>query len=82
MIINITPESQCNFPKPYRKPILEELGDLRDITLGGSVGCGESGCSEYSFRNGPPSPKPGLGLHTSKLPNLLDLQMTQQPKKK
>jgi hypothetical protein len=34
-------------PKPYLKPYLEELGDLRNLTLGGSPGpldsCGECG---------------------------------------
>ncbi len=29
--------------KVYRKPKLESLGDLRSLTLGGSVGVGESG---------------------------------------
>lgn len=29
--------------KPYAPPKLENLGDLRDITLGGSFGSGESG---------------------------------------
>ena len=29
--------------KPYVSPRLERLGDLRDITLGGSGGVGESG---------------------------------------
>jgi len=29
--------------KPYRKPRLQELGDLRTLTLGGSPGTGDSG---------------------------------------
>lgn len=29
--------------KPYASPRLESLGDLRDITLGGSGGAGEQG---------------------------------------
>ena len=29
--------------KPYRKPFVEELGDLRTVTLGGSPGAGDSG---------------------------------------
>lgn len=29
--------------KPYEKPQLQVLGDLRDITLGGSGGSGDSG---------------------------------------
>ena len=31
--------------KPYTKPQLEILGDLRSLTLGGSRGAGESGAS-------------------------------------
>ena len=29
--------------KPYAKPVLEPLGDIRDLTLAGSLGAGESG---------------------------------------
>jgi hypothetical protein len=29
--------------KPYKSPRLEVLGDVRDITLGGSPGVGDSG---------------------------------------
>jgi hypothetical protein len=29
--------------KSYQKPHLEELGDLRTLTLGGSVGVGDTG---------------------------------------
>lgn len=29
--------------KKYRKPVLENLGDLRTLTLGGSPGSGDSG---------------------------------------
>lgn len=29
--------------KRYSKPLLEELGDLRTLTLGGSPGVGDSG---------------------------------------
>jgi hypothetical protein len=32
-----------NGRKPYRTPQLESLGDLRSLTLGGSIGGGESG---------------------------------------
>ena len=28
---------------PYQKPRLEELGDLRALTLGGSIGSGDTG---------------------------------------
>jgi hypothetical protein len=31
--------------KPYRKPQLDALGDLRSLTLGGSPGAGDSGSS-------------------------------------
>ena len=30
-------------PRPYRAPRLVVYGDVRDITLGGSIGAGESG---------------------------------------
>jgi len=29
--------------KPYARPVLESLGDIRDLTMGGSAGVGESG---------------------------------------
>lgn len=29
--------------RPYRTPRLERLGDVRDLTLGGSPGAGDSG---------------------------------------
>ena len=29
--------------RPYRSPVFENLGDIRDITMGGSQGVGESG---------------------------------------
>jgi hypothetical protein len=29
--------------KPYAAPVLEPLGDIRDVTMGGSAGMGESG---------------------------------------
>jgi len=32
-----------NERKPYERPALRELGDVRGITLGGSPGAGESG---------------------------------------
>lgn len=38
--------------KVYSKPCLEELGDLRTVTLGTSNGLGESG-HEASHWNGP-----------------------------
>ena len=37
----------CRWPetgkRPYRKPRLIRYGDVRDLTLGGSIGFGESG---------------------------------------
>jgi hypothetical protein len=29
--------------KQYVKPVLKPLGDIRDVTMGGSVGVGDSG---------------------------------------
>jgi hypothetical protein len=39
--------------KPYRKPHLDKLGDLRTLTLGGSPGTGDSGGG--TFIEFPPS---------------------------
>jgi hypothetical protein len=38
-----TPNKEVVIPirKPYHKPLLEELGDLRTMTLGGSPGIGD-----------------------------------------
>jgi hypothetical protein len=40
-----TSESRPATPsrKPYSAPVLEPLGDIRDVTLAGSIGAGESG---------------------------------------
>ncbi|GHA07600.1 hypothetical protein GCM10008090_16780 [Arenicella chitinivorans] len=38
--------------KPYEKPALVCYGDVRDVTLGPTLGGGESGC-EGVFRVGP-----------------------------
>ena len=35
--------SAGNPRRPYQKPTLGVLGDLRSLTLGGSIGAGESG---------------------------------------
>lgn len=58
--------------KPYHKPILEEMGDLRTLTLGGSPGYGDLG-GDYGYHKSfgasviprfpplgipPPTPKP------------------------
>lgn len=37
------PASSTSERKPYRQPVLRELGDVRGVTLGGSPGAGESG---------------------------------------
>ena len=72
----IAQEQTSNSLKPYRKPELEELGDLRDITLANSPWCGvQSGQTHCAT----------LGKHpasSTKFPSLLDTQETLQPKKK
>ncbi len=40
--------------RSYRKPHLEELGDLRTLTLGGSPGTGDSGGGDPEFPRGSP----------------------------
>ncbi len=42
--------------KPYHKPKLEILGDLRSLTLGGSFGAGESGSLVRKVARGIPLP--------------------------
>ncbi len=42
--------------KPYHKPKLEILGDLRSLTLGGSYGSGESGNLTHKVARGIPLP--------------------------
>ncbi len=52
-------ENLPTFRKFYRKPHLEELGDLRTLTLGGSPGVGDSGGgagSEFPLGSSPGSP--------------------------
>jgi hypothetical protein len=44
--------------KPYRKPQLGSLGDLRSLTLGGSPGTGESGGFTYKVHILGPVPPP------------------------
>lgn len=36
-------EACANSQEAYSKPVLIRYGDVRDITLGGSIGLGESG---------------------------------------
>ncbi|MBN2117201.1 MAG: lasso RiPP family leader peptide-containing protein [Anaerolineales bacterium] len=45
--------------KSYQKPHLQELGDLRTVTLGGSPGAGDSGVGD---------PRYPLGFHGDFLP--------------
>jgi len=39
----VKPAASAAELKPYERPALRELGDVRGITLGGSPGAGESG---------------------------------------
>ena len=72
-------EQTCMSLKPYQKPELEELGDLRDITLGSSMTdpwCGVKSGQTHC---------PPLGKHpasSNKFPGLFETQETLQPKKK
>lgn len=55
MLNNHLGESDVENPKvdkQYEKPVLVAYGDIRDITLGPTVGEGESGCALF-FRSGP-----------------------------
>ncbi len=36
--------------RPYKSPNLAELGDIRDVTLGGSPGVGDSGPDPFNFK--------------------------------
>ncbi|MBN1400971.1 MAG: lasso RiPP family leader peptide-containing protein [Anaerolineae bacterium] len=40
--------------KPYAPPRLQLLGDIRDLTMGGSPGIGDSGVEEPEFPQGWP----------------------------
>jgi hypothetical protein len=37
------PEAAVRTRKPYAAPVLQPLGDIRDVTMAGSAGMGESG---------------------------------------
>lgn len=52
----LTVEGRKDDRRPYRKPRLEQLGDLRTLTLGGSPGLNDSG-SQFTRR--PPGTMPG-----------------------
>ena len=73
----ITLEQTSNSLKPYRKPELEELGDLRDITLGTSH---DPWCGTESGQT--PCPAGSHASASKKFPSLLDTQKTLKPKKK
>lgn len=46
--------------KSYEKPVLISYGDVRDVTLGPTIGGGESGCTAVFRGPGPPpGPCPG-----------------------
>jgi hypothetical protein len=40
--------------RPYHPPVLEVLGDIRDLTMGGSPGAGDSGAAYVEFPPGWP----------------------------
>ena len=50
---NFLEENEEGIRKPYHKPILEVLGDLRALTLGGSVGMCDSGIGDPHLPIGP-----------------------------
>jgi len=60
--------------KPYSKPQLEILGDLRNLTLGGSPGSGDS--SNAGVQN-----PPKLGPHSLKYPKDLTIPGIHPPEK-
>lgn len=43
MKMNNKTETQKKSKKQYKKPELKPLGDIRDVTMGGSPGIGDSG---------------------------------------
>lgn len=48
--------------KAYTPPRLQSLGDLRDLTLGGSPGLGDSGMpAQFAPLGGGPTPPPASG---------------------
>ncbi len=66
--------------KPYRKPRLESLGDLRSLTLGGSFGSGESGSTVRKVKTGLPQINGIVGPDGSTLlPDGSILPPNQQP---
>jgi len=53
--------SAKNSRKEYEKPVLIAYGDVRDVTLGGTGGLGESGC-ECLFRELPSGASAGCPI--------------------
>ena len=47
--------NNANSTKPYEAPVLICYGDVRDVTLGGTLGFGESGPGFLVFDNLPPT---------------------------
>jgi len=45
----ITQKSHNTNKKEYKKPQLKSYGKLKDITLGGSPGAGDSGAGQLTF---------------------------------
>ena len=41
-------EPKVTARRPYSAPVLEGLGDIRDLTMGGSPGTGDSGAGVYT----------------------------------
>ncbi len=41
----IQEKKQAKKKKSYQKPVLKPLGDIRDVTMGGSPGFGDSGAT-------------------------------------
>ena len=82
-----SPETQFFIPgeaetkrKPYQKPILEDLGSLLDLTLGGSPGVGDSGTSLSEKPPGGHKPKKVL-LDNSNSGNDLTFKKTKPSQK-
>ena len=47
-------ETESTAPRAYSSPVLEVLGDIRDLTMGGSPGAGDSGAAYVEFPPGWP----------------------------
>lgn len=51
MIANPEPDAPNHALERYQAPVLRALGDVRDLTLGGSAGVPESGGGPTDFEN-------------------------------